>query len=323
MSTAPLGRLKRIDLREAWPNEALNFTPWLALPENIALLGEAIGAELEPHAEEQRVGPFRADILCRESGTDAWVLIENQLERTDHNHLGQLLTYAAGLNTVTVVWVAERFTDEHRAALDWLNQKTPDDIAFFGLEVELWKIGNSQPAPKFNVVCKPNVWTRQITASTDTSETKAFCWDYWSGVLAEIEPSGILLPETKPLRRQDTRFDVGWHTFFLKAYFSRVKKKKLGVWVSCRGPHGFENYLALKEQRQKIETAFGGTLEWQPEEDRDQGTLIHYIYGYDANDRADWPRQHKLIAEKVVALYHAVKPCIEPLDNQAEETTNE
>jgi hypothetical protein len=323
MSTAPLGRLEKVNLREAWPSEAANFTPWLAKAENLTLLGEAIGRDLEPYAEEHSVGPFRADILCREVGSDAWVLIENQLERTDHTHLGQLLTYAAGLNTVTVVWVAERFTDEHRAALDWLNQKTPEGIAFFGLEVELWRIGTSHLAPKFNVVSKPNVWTRQIAASTDTSEAKQFCYDYWSGVITELQPYGILQPETKPLRRQDTRFDVGWHTFFLKAYFSRVKKKKQGVWVSCRGPHGYENYLALMDHKREIETAFGDTLDWQSEQDRDQGTTIHYIFGKDANDRSAWPEQHKLIADKVARLYQAVHPFVRQLDAAGEEVSDE
>jgi len=323
MSTANLGRLERVNLRDAWPNEATAFTPWLAKAENLALLGDAIGRDLEPHAEEQPIGPFRADILCRETGTDAWVLIENQLERTDHSHLGQLLTYAAGLNTVTVVWVAERFTDEHRAALDWLNQKTPEGIAFFGLEVELWRIGNSQMAPKFNVVSKPNEWTRQITASTDTSESTQFCRDFWTGVIASLRPSGILEPEPTPRGRQDMRFEVGWHTFFLKAYFSRVKKKKQGVWVSCRGPHGYENYLALKHHQREIEQAFGDTLEWQAEPDKDQGTLIHYICGKDANDRSKWPEQHLLIAQKVNSLYMAVKPFVAQLDTVEEEVSDE
>lgn len=323
MSTANLGRLEKVSLREAWPNEASHFTPWLAKAENLALLGEAIGRDLEPHAEEHSVGPFRADILCRDIGTDSWVLIENQLERTDHGHLGQLLTYAAGLNTVTVVWVAERFTDEHRAALDWLNQKTPEDIAFFGLEVELWRIGKSPLAPKFNVVSKPNEWTRQITASTDTSESKQFCRAFWSGVIAALQPYEILKPDPKPLGRQDMRFDVGWHTFHLKAYFSRVRKKKQGVWVSCRGPHGYENYLALKDHHAEIESAFGDTLEWQSEQERDQGTLIHFIYGKDANDQSKWAEQHASIAEKVVRLYRAVKPFVEQLDTSDEEVSDE
>ena len=118
-----LGRLKRIDdLREVWKTEAQDFTPWLAKEENLTLLGETLNLELELEAVEKDVGPFRADILCRDIDDDSLVLVENQVERTDHRHLGQILTYAAGLNTVTIVWVAKSFTDEHRAALDWLNE---------------------------------------------------------------------------------------------------------------------------------------------------------------------------------------------------------
>ena len=146
-----LGRLERIDLREIWRTEAYDFTPWLAQSENIEILGDALGLDLEVEAQERNVGPFRADILCKDLDDNSWVLIENQLERTDHNHLGQLLTYGAGLNTVTIIWIAEKFTDEHRAALDWLNDITDDSFNFFGLEVELWRIGESAPAPKFNI----------------------------------------------------------------------------------------------------------------------------------------------------------------------------
>jgi hypothetical protein len=323
MSAAPLGRLEKVELRRAWENEAHDFTPWLAQPDNLALLGKAIGRDLEAHAKEQSVGAFKADILCREIATDAWVIIENQLEKTDHSHLGQLLTYAAGLNAVTIIWVAERFTDEHRAALDWLNQHTPEQIAFFGLEVELWRIGDSPLAPKFNVVCKPNDWARNVVTVTDTSDAKQFCRNFWEGVIADLQQYGFLRPETKPLARQDTRFEVGWHTFFLKAYFSLVKKKTQGVWVSCRGPHGYENYLALKDHQREIENAFGDALEWRPEQDRDQGALMHSIIGNDANERSKWPDQHAMIAEMAARLYRAVQPYVRKLDTLSEEVADE
>lgn len=111
-----LGRLEKVELRDVWKTEAQDFTPWLAKEDNLALLGNTIGLDLELEAVEKNVGAFRADILCKDTATNAWVLVENQVERTDHTHLGQLLTYAAGLNTVTIVWIAKRFTDEHRAA---------------------------------------------------------------------------------------------------------------------------------------------------------------------------------------------------------------
>src|SRR6185369_6748304 len=161
------GRLDRVDARSAWASEASHFTPWLALPENLRLLGDTIDIELELEAQEKSVGPFRADILCKNTLNEDWVLIENQLERTDHCHLGQLLTYAAGLNAVTIVWIAERFTEEHRATLDWLNERTDEHINFFGLEVELWQIGDSPIAPKFNIISQPNDWSRTVRTAAE------------------------------------------------------------------------------------------------------------------------------------------------------------
>jgi hypothetical protein len=147
-----LGRLTRVDLRNIWTSESIEFTPWLGREENLAVLTEALGIDLELEAQEEAVGPFRADIFCRDIGTGAWVLVENQLERTDHVYLGQLLTYASGLEAVTIIWIAARFTEEHRSTLDWLNKITDDSVRFFGLEVELWRIGDSPAAPKFNIV---------------------------------------------------------------------------------------------------------------------------------------------------------------------------
>ena len=179
---AKLGRLIKVPLREFWDKEDRDFTPWLADEENIGLLGETIGFDLEVEAQEKNVGPFRADILCKDTVTDSWVLIENQLERTDHSHLGQLLTYAAGLEAVTVVWIAEGFTDEHRAALDWLNEITDEKFSFFGLEIELWRIGDSPMAPKFNVVSHPNDWTKTVSriSRNELTSVQQLHLEYWT-----------------------------------------------------------------------------------------------------------------------------------------------
>jgi hypothetical protein len=184
-----LGRLERVELRNIWQSEAQHFTPWLAREDNLALLADTLGIDLELEAVERNVGPFRADILCKDTISDSWVLIENQLERTDHTHLGQLMTYAAGLNAVTIVWIAARIADEHRAAMDWLNDITTGDVQFFALEVELWRIGDSPAAPKFNVVSKPNDWSRSLSGAKrvigDISENPAIL----SGLLDGIRGS--------------------------------------------------------------------------------------------------------------------------------------
>jgi hypothetical protein len=186
MTQPPIGRLNRVDLRDIWASEATEFTPWLALPDNMAVLGEALGIDLELEAQEKAIGPFRADILCKDIGTDHWVLIENQLARTDHSHLGQLLTYASGLEAVTIVWIAAQFTEEHRATLDWLNKITDESFRFFGLEVELWRIEDSPAAPKFNIVSKPNNWSRSVAQAAraiddaELSETRITQREYWA-----------------------------------------------------------------------------------------------------------------------------------------------
>ena len=183
-----LGKLEKVDLRQIWQNEGQDFTPWLAQKENLELLGEVIGIELELEAQEKNVGPFRADILCKNTSDDSLVLIENQIERTDHKHLGQLLTYASGLQSVVIVWVASKFTEEHRKALDWLNEITDEKFRFFGLEVELWKIGNSSVAPKFNIVSQPNNWSKAVAQAAknldtqETSETKGLQYRYWQNL---------------------------------------------------------------------------------------------------------------------------------------------
>ena len=310
-----ISRLTKVSLREAWPHEAADFTPWLAKPENLELLGAAIGMKLELEAEEKSVGPFRADIVCRDLVRGAFVLIENQLECTDHSHLGQLLTYAAGLEVTTIVWIAKSFTDEHRAAIDWLNNKTPSDISLFGLEIEVWRIGDSAMAPKFNIVCQPNDWSRSVTASIHNSELRQFCTEYWSGVLFALQEMGMNQVNSRPAGKQDMTFDVGWNEFVLKAYFSRVKKK-LGVWVGCRGPDGSSNFELLKRSSKEIEAALDGSLDWSVDKSKNTGSCVFYISGHDANDRADWVKQHQLIAEKLRSLYCAVNPLIESLSNE-------
>lgn len=175
------GRLESVQLRKYWQDEARDFTPWLAKDENLTLLGEAIGMSLELIATEQYVGPFRADIIARDE--DIEVIIENQLDATDHKHLGQLMVYAANRGSGVIVWIARQITDEYRKVIDWLNEKT--DVSFFALEVELWRIGNSPVAPKFNIVSKPNAVARAVreSASREVSETAQLQLEFWNGLL--------------------------------------------------------------------------------------------------------------------------------------------
>src|SRR5690606_37901313 len=236
--------LSRLDnLRDYWADEARDFTPWLASDENIELISEAIDIQLEVESVEKGVGPFRADILCKDIRTGSYVLIENQLERTDHSHLGQLMTYAAGLDAVTIVWIAKRITEEHRAALDWLNKITSDDFGFFGLEIELWQIGDSPVAPKFNIVSKPNTFSDIVqTVAHDVgsgvfAETKKLRFQYWTEFRQFMEERGSPLRVGKPSYDSWSNFAVGRANFTLRAVVA-LRESWIEVHLSVTGPHG-------------------------------------------------------------------------------------
>ena len=168
-----LGKLEKVPVRNVWEHEAQDFTPWLA--ENLSELGEALGLDLDnaQYQKEASVGPYSVDIWAQGVEGDRPVIIENQLEKTDHDHLGKILTYAAGYNAGVIVWIAGEFTDEHRAAVDWLNQETGTGVDFFGVIVEAWKIGSSPVAPHFTVVAMPNAWSKRDKPSMSaTSERR-------------------------------------------------------------------------------------------------------------------------------------------------------
>lgn len=175
-----LDHLKKVELRKVWPHETLDFTKWLSSPANLNMLGEAVGAELELIETESSVGSFNVDIYAQEAGTGRKVIIDNQLEETNHDHLGKVITYAAGKGAQVIIWVVSHARDEHRQAIEWLNEHTDNDFGFFLVEIELWTIGDSKPAPRFNVVEQPNEWTRALRLSENLSETERVKLSYWT-----------------------------------------------------------------------------------------------------------------------------------------------
>jgi len=280
--------------------------------------------DLELEAQETSVGPFRADILCRDTGSDdSMVLIENQLETTDHKHLGQLMTYAAGLHAVTIVWIAAKFTDEHRASMNWLNDVTDDSFRFFGLEVELWRIGDSPAAPKFNVVAKPNDWSRSVSKAArqieegELSETKALYLRYWASLRDYLDKKNT------PLRLQAAG-PKHWHNFsigrsgYKLATLASVQSKWIGVELYIRrDPDGvcIEQLLAEKEE---IESSIDETLDWRKLPNRIASRVVLQKQNTNPSNEEAWEKQFEWFDRVLRGFNDAFRERVRHLDPEVD-----
>lgn len=313
---AELGVLERVDLREVWQHEEYHFTPWLAEADNLAALSEVLGLDLELAGQEVSVGPYSADILCKDTLSNTHVLIENQLEKTDHSHLGQILTYAAGLEAKTVIWVASRFTDEHRAALDWLNEITHEDWQFFGLEIELWRIGQSAPAPKFNVICRPNDWSRSVREEAakveGSSPTQALQLSFWTTYRAFMASRGGRAP--KPSAQSWQSFSVGRTGFSIEGVVQR-KERQLTVrlYIMCEDLPPKRVFRYLERKQDAIHAALGFSLVW--DELQGKKGCVAYVVRPESplDDESRWPEYHEWLAKTIAKMDTVFRPLIKPL----------
>jgi hypothetical protein len=327
MSQSDLGRLEQVELRSIWANEAGDFTPWLAQNDNLRLLGDTIGIELELEAQEKAVGPFSADILCKDTSDGSWVLIENQLERTDHTHLGQLLTYAAGLQAVTIVWIARRLTEEHRAALDWLNEITDEKFRFFGLEIEVWKIGNSIAAPKFNIVSNPNDWFRTVAANAtrlnraEMTDAKKLQLDFWTAFVTYCnENQTSFFSQHTPQPQTWMSFHClgrsGFHLSGIASHWDSVTgtgNHEIRAELYIDGINAKFHYQALEDQRDEIESNLGQELTWLSRENV-RSCRLHTRKQVDLTDRNRWLEYHQWLANELDKFNGVFGPIVRNLE---------
>lgn len=306
-----LGKLEKLELRDFWAKEDKHFTPWLAMEENIKTLSEAIGIDLEVVGQEENVGPFRADILCKDISNNHFVLIENQLGKTDHTHLGQLLTYAAGLDAVSIVWISQRFTEEHRAALDWLNRITDDTFNFFGIEIELYRIGNSDAAPMFKIMSKPNDWSKMVKKNTQNSsltETKLLQQEYWNSLREYMIDNNSSVKPNKGLPQNWTNMAIGKSDIYLSAQL-HSKDHTIAVWLNFVGDNAKLNFdkcyeIAFYRAKQEI----SDKITWDRMEGCKMSCAIIKTKG-DFTKRDDWHNQfawYKEYLEKFAKLFRGV-----------------
>ena len=252
------------DLRKAWPKgEASDFTPWLA--ENIEQLGEALGVQLALVETEASVGRFSLDILAIDLEENGIVIIENQLEPTDHAHLGQLLTYAGGFDANLVVWLTAEFKEEHRQALDWLNQRTDEHAQFFGVVVELWKIDGSRLAPHFKVVSAPNNWRKQsvrnVLGRSERSERYA---TFFQPLIDTVREKHEFYGTRTANGRSYCGFASGYPRIGYAAEFTIDKQARVELYIDVGdGDRNSELLERLEEYKEQIESDVAEPLDWQ------------------------------------------------------------
>jgi hypothetical protein len=310
-----LGTLESIRVRDVWGHEALDFTPWLAEKSNIALLSKTLDIDIEVLETEKFVGPYHMDLFGRDNRSGFPVIIENQLEQTDHSHLGQIITYAAGLDSGIMIWVTPSFSDEHRAAIEWLNRITGDNFNFFAVQVELFKIGDSLPAPRFSIVCGPNNWTEYLqdkVRKIGTTPTQALSLDYWTALKKLIESSKSPVRCSKPLPQTQFNMLLPVSPFKISATIEpNANRIKVFLWVSGRGdtiPRRNAAFRVLQEKfSSELTRIFGKDLTWdiRPTRDWDE---VNISAAYDPKNTDTWEEQHawlKTQLEKIVGFFNA------------------
>lgn len=257
-----LGKLTKADLREIWKNEEYDFSNWLAEEGSLAQLSDEIGIPIRLLEKEAGVGKYSVDILAEEEGTGRRIIIENQLENTNHDHLGKIITYAAGHNANIIIWIFKDICEEHRNAIDWLNENTGEDRLFFAIRIEAWRVNNSDPAPKFQIICKPNEWAKVVkhsSESRDLGETDLKKLDFWTKL------KSYALEKKVPLFRQ-TPAPHHWYNITIGnsdahiALTINTRDNLLGceIYINDNKPL----FAFLKTQEEMIEKQLGGKLEW-------------------------------------------------------------
>ena len=285
-----LGKLKRINLREAWKHEAFDFTNWLAETENLGLLGEEIGIDIELIKTEEVVGKFKLDILAKDPISGNKIVIENQLEQSDHDHLGKIITYAAGVDASHVIWIVRDIRDEHLQAIDWLNDHTDDEISFFLVRMELWQIGDSPYAPKFHILSQPNDWAKAVKQSAndnELTETKLLQHEYWTSLRDYAETKNFKLRFRKPLPQHWTDMSIGSSNAHLSLTVNTTQNE-----IACELyiPNSKDLFSFLYKNKVQIESQLDTELEWMELPDR-KASRIKLTKSGDLSARDSWGEQ--------------------------------
>lgn len=271
-----LGRLEQVPVREIWPHEARHFTPWML--EHADHLGEALGIDLDLEEGEHDVGDFALDLIGRDLSTGDVVIVENQLEATNHTHLGQILTYAAGTDAGIIVWISTSFREEHRQAIDWLNEHTAEELRFFGVELGAVRIGDSAPAPLLRVVSQPNDWQKHIRTVSrvrDSSGRGALYRAFWSRFLTRLNEVHPDWTRAKSTGNNYISFRSQARGVAFNLVFSEGDRLSAMLWIDVGdAAENVEIYRRLEKQKTLMEETAGTELLWDFDEGRKAQKVI-------------------------------------------------
>lgn len=310
-----LSKLERVPLREAWKHEAGQFTPWLAESDNLNTLAEALNlSELILVAIEHWVGDFKLDILCTDG--EEQVIIENQLEETNHKHLGQILAYAAGVGAKKVIWVAESFRPEHAAALQFLNDNTTDSLSFFGVQIELWRIGDSPLAPNFEVVVKPNDWAKSgrelARAASNTSPTKQLQQKFWMALIDRLGKSAPQIRPQKPRPQHWLNNSIGRSGFGLNIT-ANTRDERIGVELWIPGMDAKKHFANLSSQKDFIESKLEFELDWQELPDAQACRIASWYPQASIENENRWNEYLDWLIQRLMKMDQVLRPIVKAL----------
>lgn len=304
--TKVFGRLISVDVRELWKHEQYDFSAWLSKPENIDYLSDELGLTLTDIQTEVFVGNYRCDIVAKDETSGIHVVIENQLEASNHDHLGKIITYASGLDASVIVWIVTEAKEEHRSAIEWLNNHTGQDISFFLIELHAYKIGDSLPAPKFEVIEKPNDFIKYNQSSKDEGDTvsRARRFEFWTKF------NEVVVEKGKPFNVRKASTDH-WYSVAIgtgRAHISiNLVNKEGKIVLELYIPDDKPLFDMLHEQKAVIESELGMSFEWERLDKKKASRIKYSIPGLNFEEQSNYPELMNEVIEYVLKMREVFK----------------
>ena len=307
------GKLITQNVRDHWESEMSDFTPWLVesiKSDGTSCLEDTLGLDLEVVGREKKVGKYYLDILAEVVDDDRQVVVENQLEQSDHDHLGKSLAYAAGVDADIIVWIAPSFNDEHRDAVQWLNQNSRDGIDLFAIQLEVWRIDDSQPAVQLNPVEKPSEWRNRVQQSTrDFTELEELRMEFWTQFRDQVKSASTPLRPREPRPINHVSNPIGKKGFHISfVHVNDDDELRLDLRIEDEGA-----FIELRDDGEKIEDELGGTIRWREPPKSNSRGYISVIRDAHLEDREEWDeyfdwflengeRFHEVFGERIQQL---------------------